>query len=245
MGYLSNRLFRLRLKAWPVHFQSHVRISASVTAIRLSETQRCRKEQNAYKFRSIVRLGPHGPIWVQLGFELNLELLDLVAIARAIIGLKTSDYLEHSRIPVTLDVGFEDALADATRTIDYPSLLDMEQPKIRSYPPETVIAEKFQDLVALGLANGRMKEFWAVLKSLAIEQDALDAAIAANVERPETPIPQDRPVGLSVAMAEDPLARQRWKAYLASLEQPHRELGEVIDDIWTTLEPSCARLAKA
>ena len=169
----------------------------------------------------------------------------MVAIARAIIGLKTSDYLEHSRIPVTLDVGFEDALADATRTIDYPSLLDMEQPKIRSYPPETVIAEKFQDLVALGLANGRMKEFWAVLKSLAIEQDALDAAIAANVERPETPIPQDRPVGLSVAMAEDPLARQRWKAYLASLEQPHRELGEVIDDIWTTLEPSCARLAKA
>ena len=92
------------------------------------------------------------------------------------IRLKTSAYLERSRIPVTLDVGFGDALVDATQTIDYPSLLDMEQPKIRSYPPETVIAEKFQALVALGLANGRMKDFydlWAVPKSLAIEQDAL------------------------------------------------------------------------
>ncbi len=164
------------------------------------------------------------------------------------IRLKTSAYLERSRIPVTLDVGFGDALADATRTIDYPSLLDMQQPKIRSYPPETVIAEKFQALVALGLVNGRMKDFydlWAVPRSLAIEQDALDAAIAATFERRETPIPQERPVGLSVAMAEDPAARQRWKTYLASLEQPHLELGEVIDDIWTSLECSCARLAKA
>lgn len=164
------------------------------------------------------------------------------------IRLKTSAYLERTSIPVTLDVGFGDALADATRTIDYPSLLDMEQPKIRSYPPETVIAEKFQALVALGLANGRMKDFydlWAVPKSLAIEQDALDAAIAATFERRETPIPQERPVGLSVAMAEDPAARQRWKAFLASLEQPHLDLGQVIDEIWTTLEPSCARLAKA
>lgn len=164
------------------------------------------------------------------------------------IRLKTSAYLERTRIPVTLDVGFGDALADATLTIDYPSLLDMEQPKIRSYPPETVIAEKFQALVELGLANGRMKDFhdlWAVPKALAIEKDALDAAIAATFERRETPIPQERPVGLSVAMADDPAAQQRWKAYLASLEQPHSELGQVIDEIWTVLEPSWARLAKA
>lgn len=164
------------------------------------------------------------------------------------IRLKTFAYLERTRIPVTLDVGFGDALTDATLTIDYPSLLDMEQPKIRSYPPETVIAEKFQALVALGLANGRMKDFhdlWAVPKALAIEKDALDAAIAATFERRETPIPQERPVGLSVAMADDPAAQQRWKAYLASLEQPHLELGQVIDEIWTVLEPSCARLAKA
>lgn len=59
------------------------------------------------------------------------------------IPLKMSAYLDRTRIPVTLDIGFGEALADATQTIDYPSLLDMECLTIRSYPPEAVIADKF------------------------------------------------------------------------------------------------------
>lgn len=163
------------------------------------------------------------------------------------IRLKTSAYLERTRVPVTLDIGFGDALADATQTIDYPSLLAMEQPKIRSYPPETVIAEKFQAIVALGLANGRMKDFydlWSIPKSLRIEERALDAAIAATFKRRDTPIPIERPVGLSVEMAEDDAAKQRWKAFVTSIDLPLVELAEVIDGIWATLEASCIRLGK-
>lgn len=163
------------------------------------------------------------------------------------IRLKTNACLERTRIPVTLDIGFGDALADATQNIDYPSLLGMERPSIRIYPPEAVIAEKFQAVVALGLVNGRMKDFhdlWAVPRSLPVRKEALDAAIAATFARRETPVPQERPVGLSVAMAEDAAAQQRWKAYLASLELPPIELGQVIDEIWAGLEPSCARLGK-
>ena len=48
------------------------------------------------------------------------------------------------------------ALADTTQTIEYPSLLGMERSRIRSYPPETVIAEKFQAVVALGSAHSRV-----------------------------------------------------------------------------------------
>jgi predicted nucleotidyltransferase component of viral defense system len=163
------------------------------------------------------------------------------------IRLQTSAYLERTRVPVTLDIGFGDALADATQTIDYPSLLAMEQPKIRSYPPETVIAEKFQAIVALGLANGRMKDFydlWSIPKSLKIERQALDAAIAATFERRDTPVPIERPVGLSAEMAEDDAAKQRWKAFIASLDLPLIELKQVIDEIWATLQPSCTKLGQ-
>jgi predicted nucleotidyltransferase component of viral defense system len=163
------------------------------------------------------------------------------------IRLKTSAYLERTRIPVTLDIGFGDALADVTQTIEYPSLLAMEQPKIRSYPPETVIAEKFQAIVALGMANGRMKDFydlWSIPKSLKIERQALDAAIAATFERRDTPIPIERPVGLSAEMAEDDAAKRRWKAFIASLDLPLIELKQVIDEIWATLEPSCTKLGQ-
>lgn len=161
------------------------------------------------------------------------------------IRLKTNAHLERTRIPVTLDIGFGDALADGAHKIDYPSLLGMERPRIRSYPPEAVIAEKFHAVVALGLANGRMKDFhdlWAIPKSVPIEEKALDAAIAATFQRRETSIPLECPVGLSAAMAEDAPAQRRWKAYNASLELLPIEFGQVLGEIWALLSPSCARL---
>ena len=71
--------------------------------------------------------------------------------------LKTAAYLEKTRIPVTIDIGFGDAMADATQRLDYPTLLDFPAPNVRAYPPATVIAEKFQAMVALGVLNGRRR----------------------------------------------------------------------------------------
>jgi Nucleotidyl transferase AbiEii toxin, Type IV TA system len=41
-------------------------------------------------------------------------------------------------------------------------LLGQPAPNLRAYPPETVIAEKFQAMVALGLANTRLKDFYDI-----------------------------------------------------------------------------------
>lgn len=161
------------------------------------------------------------------------------------IRLRASAHLERTRIPVILDIGFGDALADASHRIDYPSLLGMDRPSIRTYPPESVIAEKFQAIVALGLANGRMKDFhdlWAIPKMVPIGADALDAAIAVTFERRSTAVPSARPPGLSEEMATDPAARRRWRAYSESLELASLDFGEVLDDAWGLLGPSCERL---
>src|SRR3546814_8677889 len=71
--------------------------------------------------------------------------------------LSTTAYLERTRIPVTIDLGFGDALADPATTIPFSTMLDFPDPEIRAYPPTSVIAEKFQAMVALGIANGRMQ----------------------------------------------------------------------------------------
>jgi Nucleotidyl transferase AbiEii toxin, Type IV TA system len=161
------------------------------------------------------------------------------------IRLRTTAYLERTRIPVTLDIGFGDALAGSSDRIDYPSLLGMDRPSIRAYPPAAVIAEKFQAVVALGLANGRMKDFydlWAIPKAMPIDQAELDAAIAATFNRRATPVPRDRPIGLSETMAQDADAGRRWRAYIESLELPALNFAEVLDDIWAWHAPSCSRL---
>lgn len=161
------------------------------------------------------------------------------------VRLKTSAYLERTRIPVTIDIGFGDAIADATQRLEYPTLLDLPAPQVRSYPPATVIAEKFQAMVALGVLNGRMKDYydlWAITRAIDISADDLDAAVRATFERRRTPIPKERPPGLSVEMFGDEGKQRQWRAYAASLELDAVSLETIIEWIWELVGPSCARI---
>jgi Nucleotidyl transferase AbiEii toxin, Type IV TA system len=56
-------------------------------------------------------------------------------------------------------IGFGDAVEPGVTDIAYPVLLDFPVPHLKAYAPETVIAEKFQAMVALGRINSRMKDF--------------------------------------------------------------------------------------
>ncbi|WP_167377071.1 nucleotidyl transferase AbiEii/AbiGii toxin family protein [Brucella pituitosa] len=87
------------------------------------------------------------------GLAFDIDALAATVIREAMeyegVRLKTAAYLESTRIPITIDIGFGDAMADATQRLDYPTLLDFPAPQVRSYPPATVMAEKFQAMVAL------------------------------------------------------------------------------------------------
>jgi len=156
--------------------------------------------------------------------------------------LKTIAHLGKTRIPITVDLGFGDALGDPEYRIDYGSLLDFPAANIRAYSPATVVAEKFQAVVALGIANGRMKDFydlWALPKSLAIETDELAQALRKTFERRDTEIPTMRPSGLSQDFGEDRDKITQWSAYAESTDLENISLTEVINEIWEWLEPVC------
>jgi hypothetical protein len=65
-----------------------------------------------------------------------------------------------ARIPLQIDIGFGDTVVPGPQNAEYPTLLGSFPPKLRVYPKETVIAEKFEALVTLGIANSRMKDFY-------------------------------------------------------------------------------------
>lgn len=158
--------------------------------------------------------------------------------------LKTSATLGNTKIPITIDIGFGDALGDPAFEIDYTSLLDFPPAKVRAYSPETVIAEKFQAVVALGVVNGRMKDFydlWAIRRSVPIEPEVLRQTIVKTFERRETEIPKRCPPGLTQEFATDPTKRTQWSAYADATELEDISLAEIVDDIWAWLEPICAR----
>ena len=200
-------------------------------------------ERLAADFREIMA------IEVDDGLVFDLDALAATAIREEMeyggTRLKTAAYLEKTRIPVTIDIGFGDAMADATQRLDYPTLLDLPAPNVRAYPPATVIAEKFQAMVALGVLNGRMKDYydlWAIPRALDIAADDLDAAITATFERRRTAIPTERPPGLSAEMVEDEVKQRQWRAYAASVELENVSLESIVDKVWELVGPSCARI---
>lgn len=113
--------------------------------------------------------------------------------------------LAGARLPIHVDVGYGDAITPGAQDIAYPSLLDLPEPKLRAYPPETVVAEKFQAMTALGMVNSRMKDFfdiWAIATTFAFEGPVLAKAIQATFERRESPLPSEPPLALTEAFAE-------------------------------------------
>jgi predicted nucleotidyltransferase component of viral defense system len=80
--------------------------------------------------------------------------------------------LENAVIPIQIDIGYGDAVTPAPENITYPTMLDFAAPKLRAYPLYTVVAEKFQAMVWLGIANSRMKDFydiWVIMQKFSFE----------------------------------------------------------------------------
>src|SRR5579884_2409668 len=65
-------------------------------------------------------------------------------------------------------------------------------PRLRAYPRETVVAEKLEAMVTIGLDNSRMKDFydlWALSRRFEFERSVLARAIGATFRRRNTGLP--------------------------------------------------------
>ncbi len=154
--------------------------------------------------------------------------------------IKTTANVDGAKVRVLIDVGFGDAVEPGLVEIRLPVLLDQPAPHLRAYPYETVIAEKFQAMVALGRANSRMKDFydiWILARSHEFEGDRLARAIAATFARRKTKIPTERPDALTPAFAEDPTKQQQWNAFLEDVAVNPGSLSEVVEELASFLMP--------
>jgi hypothetical protein len=127
-------------------------------------------------------------------------------------------YLEASRLPVQIDIGFGDAITPAPIETPFPTLLENPAPVLLAYPRETVIAEKFEALVKLGIANTRMKDFHD-LRTLsllfAFTGSTLSEAIQRTFERRKTSLPLEAlPTALTPEFYDDDMKQKQWNAFV-------------------------------
>ena len=139
-----------------------------------------------------------------------------------------------ARIRVQVDIGIGDVVTPAAEWMEYPGLLDLPRPRLRAYPPETVVAEKLHAIVLLGSKNSRMKDYFdlrALARQGVLDAKLLGAAIAATFERRLTALPEGVPLGLSDEFALDAAKRAQWKAFLVKNRLDAPELQAVIEEV--------------
>lgn len=144
--------------------------------------------------------------------------------------------LAEARIHVQIDIGFGDAITPGTEDLQFPTLLgDMPSPNVLAYPTETIVAEKVEAMVHLGLSNSRMKDFTdlAILaRRTAFDGDTLVAAIRATLRRRGTQLPESEIVGLSEQFVQDVRAQANWKAYVKRERlRDFESLAQVVEEL--------------
>jgi hypothetical protein len=126
--------------------------------------------------------------------------------------------LDGAKCKLQVDVGFGDAVTLAPESVEYPvTFPQFESPKLRVYPRYTVIAEKFQALTALGIANSRMKDYfdlWILSQHANFDGEILQQAIKATFQRRSSSLPEQTPYGLTQEFAMDTQKQTQWRAFI-------------------------------
>jgi predicted nucleotidyltransferase component of viral defense system len=120
--------------------------------------------------------------------------------------------ITNAQVRLQVDVGFGDAITPEASVVEFPPLLDFPAPRLRAYPRETVVAEKLEAMVQLGMANSRMKDFYdvAVLaRDFDFDGALLARAMRATFERRKTPLPTSRSPTLHAPKASSSLLKAR------------------------------------
>jgi hypothetical protein len=125
--------------------------------------------------------------------------------------------LGNVKLPLQVDVGIGDAVYPPAEWMEYPSLLNVPRPMVRTYQPETSIAEKLHAIVDLGEANSRMKDFFDIAELARIREfdgAAMSRAIRETFARRKTPIVAT-PVGLTSRFGMDASKQRQWEAFVS------------------------------
>lgn len=132
------------------------------------------------------------------------------------IRIRFVGYLENARIPIQIDLGFNDIITPRPIESEIPSMLDLPRAKLLTYPRESVVAEKFEAMVSLGLGNSRMKDLHDVRslsQDFTFDGGVLSEAINKTFARRRTALPAETPLLFTQEFFDDPDKKKQWAAF--------------------------------
>lgn len=194
---------------------------------------------------------------------LNIEPDGLIFDPRSVQGERIKDeedyegvrihltaLLEKTRVRLQIDVAFGDRIVPGPEEIEFPTLLDFPTPHLKSYTCESMVAEKFEAMVKLGMLNTRMKDFfdlWSASQKFSFEGSTLSLAVKTTFETRTTTVPSDPPLAFTAEFFDDKQKNLQWNAFLnkARLNAHGKLLPEIIETLSSFLMPISVAVANA
>lgn len=158
--------------------------------------------------------------------------------------------IQNARVTLQFDIGFGDSVYPEAELKEYPRLLDSFQaPSILVYSRFTVVAEKFEAIVSLGMLNSRLKDYydiWLLTERFDFDFPMLEQSIAKTFRRRGSQIPSGLPIGLTREFYEDPIKQSQWRAFLRKVSPKEKpdSLREAAERIGVFLQPFVSSGAK-
>ncbi len=164
------------------------------------------------------------------------------------IRVKLMAALAGAKLRLQIDIGFGDAVVPDPEDITYPTLLEFPAPRLRAYSKYTVIAEKFQAMVVLGIANSRMKDFCDIREMAGQSEfsgSMLCRAIESTFKRRKVAIPSAVPIALTDSFAVNKEKKMQWDAFLRKnrLDTEGETFQDIIHVLHDFLMPVVSTLA--
>lgn len=166
--------------------------------------------------------------------------------------------LGAARVAMQIDVGFGDVIFPSPKVVEYPTILDLPAPRLRGYSRETMIAEKFEAMVKLGILNSRMKDFydiWLLSRQFDFGGRTLSMAIEKTFHKRGTVIPLQME-DLKKTLIQEAGKEIQWRGFIRKnrLIDASETFNDLISTVIAFLSPtakalvaegSCSKIWKA
>ena len=120
--------------------------------------------------------------------------------------------------PMKIDISTGDVITPRAIEYNYKLLLDDRSISLYSYNLETILAEKLQTVLARGLLNTRMRDFYDIKTLLSIYEqdidvDVLKKAFEATCKKRSTENLKEKAPKIMAAVSDDAQLHTLWKSY--------------------------------
>ena len=153
-----------------------------------------------------------------LVFDLDSITAEDITEFKEYHGLRISAvaYLDRTRIPIGIDIGFGDVIYPNAVEMEFPVILNMEAPRVKAYSLESSIAEKLEAIVKNGFLNSRYKDFYDIYvlsEKYPFNYEVLHNAVTETFTNRKTLMTMDTDA-FSDEFLGDAVHKTRWNSFL-------------------------------